>query len=166
MKDNDEYRHLSNASSLIRIVSKRLQTQEFLMMIKNKWSEGRLSDVKRSGDSFQRTFERLKRLAIRLQKTFGADYQSDNMMCDFYSRALQDEPFWTWVYDYEPNITSDKMCGKIVNAIVKYERLRKSKMPSSSASRTVTVANAMATTMTNRRFAVPDSRRRTPSASA
>lgn len=112
MKDNDEYRHLSNASSLIRIVSKRLQTQEFLMMIKNKWSEGRLSDVKRSGDSFQRTFERLKRLAIRLQKTFGADYQSDNMMCDFYSRALQDEPFWTWVYDYEPNITSDKMCGR------------------------------------------------------
>ncbi len=31
------------------------------------------------------------------------------------------------VNDYEPDITAEKMCGKIVNAIVKHERLHKSK---------------------------------------
>ncbi len=49
------------------------------------------------------------------------------MLCDFFQRALQDESFWGWVNDYEPDITADKMCGEIMNAIVKHERLQKSK---------------------------------------
>ncbi len=43
VKDKKEYSHINNASALIRIVSKRLETPEFYMMIKNKWSETKLA---------------------------------------------------------------------------------------------------------------------------
>ncbi len=33
VKDKEEYNHINNASALIRIVSKRLETPEFYMMI-------------------------------------------------------------------------------------------------------------------------------------
>ncbi len=95
-----------------------------------------------TGESLQKTFERLKRLAIRLQKTLGPEYQCDAMQCDFFRRALQDESFWGWVNDYELDITAGKMCGKIMIAIVKHERLHKSKRDTNSMICTVSMANA------------------------
>ncbi len=75
VKDKEEYDHINDPSALIRIFSKRRETPDFYMMIKNKWSETKLCDVRRAGETLQKTFERLKRYAIRLQKTSGPEYQ-------------------------------------------------------------------------------------------
>ncbi len=64
------------------------------MMIMNKWSETKLCDVRRAGETLQKTFERLKLSAVRLQKTLRPEYQSDAMLCEFFRRALQDESLW------------------------------------------------------------------------
>ncbi len=66
-------------------MSKRLETPEFYMMIKNKWLKTKLCDVRRAGETLQKTFERLKRYDVRLQKTLGPEYQSDAMLCDFFA---------------------------------------------------------------------------------
>ncbi len=47
------------------------------------------------------------------------------MLCDFLRRALQDEPFWVWVHEFESDISSEKLCGIIRNAIVKQSRFSK-----------------------------------------
>jgi len=62
------------------------------MMHKNQWTDLKLSDVKGDGDSDQKAFEKLRRKANRIQKTLGKEYHSEAMLCDFYRRALQDEP--------------------------------------------------------------------------
>ncbi len=48
------------------------------------------------------------------------------------------------------------MCGKIMNAIVKQERLRKSKRATDSMNKTVSMANAVANALTSRCYGVPD----------
>ncbi len=50
------------------------------------------------------------------------------------------------------------MCGKIMNAIVKHERLRKSKRAIDSMTKTVSIANAVANALTSCRYGSPDSK--------
>ncbi len=45
VKDSEEYSQLRNASSIIRIVGKRLETPEFIALAKNKWFDIALEDV-------------------------------------------------------------------------------------------------------------------------
>lgn len=149
MKGNEEYQKLRNASILLRIIAKRLETPEFIMEHKNKWTELTMADVRRPGDTIQKTFERLKKHVTRLQKILGRTYQNDHMLCDFFRRALQDEPFRGWVYDFEPDITAENLCGKIRNAIVKQTRINEQKGNTES----------MANTLENRRYGKPDYRR-------
>lgn len=70
------------------------------------------------------------------------------MLCDFIRRALQDELFWGWVHDYEPDITADKLCGKIRNAIAKHEHLAPK------------MTKAMVNIVEKSRWGKPDSKRR------
>ena len=78
--------------------------------------------MKKQGEFLQKAFEKLRKKARRLQKVLGTAYDSDEMLCDFYRRALQDELFWAFVLDWEYGTTAEKLCGRIHNAIVKYER--------------------------------------------
>ncbi len=130
VKDMEEYGYINNAS-------KRAETPEFCMIIENKWANTKLHDVEKNGETLQKTFERLKLYAIRLQKTLGLEDQSNAILCDIFRRALQDELFWGWVDDYEPNVTADKMCGKILNSTVKHERLQNSKLVTGSSPSTI-----------------------------
>ncbi len=61
VKYKEEYDHINNESELIRIVSKRLETPKFYMMIKNKWWETKLCDVRHQ--------KRLKEIAEAKGKT-------------------------------------------------------------------------------------------------
>lgn len=78
-----------------------------------------MSDVRRPGDTIQKTFERLKQHSKRLKNILGRTYQNFHMLCNFFRRGLQDEPLWGWVYDLEPDISGKNLCEKIRNAIVK-----------------------------------------------
>lgn len=92
------------------------------MKKRNKWTDLAFNDRSREGESNQQNFRRLKLRGLRLQKTLGAAYSNDTLLCDFFRRAMQTEPFWELVYDYVTNITSDLLYRRVANAIVRYDR--------------------------------------------
>eukprot|EP00171_Calliarthron_tuberculosum_P002178 IDg2178t1 len=98
--------------------------EEFNMNFRDQVKPGVYRNA--SGDSLQLAFTKLKRKARKLQKTLGASYAEDGALCDFYRRSLQNESFWAYVDDSDPQLTSEIMHGKIELAIEKYSRINKS----------------------------------------
>lgn len=141
-----------NASAVIREISQRLETPEFKMFNMNQWVTLRMSDVRKTGDSTQMTFARLKRRVRRLQKTLGAVYKSDISLCDFYRRSLQNEQFWAYVDDSDPQLSSEVLQTKIELAIEKHSRLVKG----SRGSKPIEI---MASSVEDRRWGKPDKKR-------
>ena len=144
---NGSYR---SAKGVILAISHSLETAEFKMENKNLWSSMTLDSVRAAGEPLERSFVRLKKRARKLQSRLGGAYLSEAIFCDFFRRALQDEAFWMYVDDSDPNITSEVLFSKVNLAIQRYRR-ETSKNPR----RTET----MATNITNRRFGVPDRKR-------
>lgn len=148
-KDSKTLKKVTNASAIIRIISKTLETPEFMIMHKNMWTSMTMASVRREGDDLQSTFTRLKKQAERLQKILGESYSSDSQLCDFFRRSLQDEKFWAYVSDFDDNQSAELLCGKIRNAIEKQLRLDRNHTNS------VTMSHAME----NRRWGKPNRKR-------
>ena len=138
-----------NASRVIKALAKNLETSEYLTYIRDQWNTLTLADVREEGETLQTSFSRLVRKARRLQQRLGQEYSSDFLLCDFYRRAVQNEPFWAHVDDSSPKLTSRKLQGKIENAIEKEVRLRRRR-------RVRTVPESFA--VDTRRFAQPNVR--------
>ena len=96
---SDKCKRILQASAFIRIVRKKLETPEFKTMNRNECTNLTLEDKKIQSESVLKALEGLKKMATKLQKVVGGAYGSDEMLCDFYRRALQDEPFWPYVPD-------------------------------------------------------------------
>eukprot|EP00171_Calliarthron_tuberculosum_P018174 IDg18174t1 len=111
-----------------------------------------MQDVRRSGDSLQLAFARLKRRARRLQKTLGEYYDSDGALCDFYRRSLQTESFWAYMDDSDPQLTSEALHGKIELAMEKYSRINKS-------ARNLKSYETLASSVEERRWGKPNQKR-------
>ena len=141
-----------SAKGILFAIWHRLETSEFKMENKNLWSSMALSSIRVEGESLDRSFSRLKKKARKLQSRLGGDYKSDGIFCDFFCRALQDEPFWMHVDDSDPKITSEVLFSKISLAIQRYQR--ETDRPSKHS-------ETMHMGMTNRRFARPDRKRLT-----
>ena len=139
-----------SAKGIVLAISRNLETAEFKMSNKNLWTSMTLQDVRSNGESLERSFARLKKRARKLQSRLGGDYRSDSIFCDFFRRALQDEPFWTYVDDSDPNITSEILFSKVNLAIQRFQR---------EDNRSVRRTETMTTDMTNRRFGTPDRKR-------
>ena len=144
---NGSYR---SAKGVILAISHSLETAEFKMENKNQWSSMTLDSVRAAGEPLERSFARLKKRARKLQSRLGGAYLSEAIFCDFFRRALQDEAFWMYVDDSDPNITSEVLFSKVNLAIQRYRR---------ETSRSPRHTETMATNMTNRRFGVPDRKR-------
>ena len=89
-------------------------------MKRNEWTNLTLGNMKKRGESLQKEFDKMIKKTRRLQKVLGTGYESDEMLCDFYRRELHDETFWRFVLDWEYGSTTEKLCGRIRYAIVKY----------------------------------------------
>lgn len=47
---------------------------------------------------------------------------SNEMVCNFLQRALQEDPFWFWATDFNHKIKYEELCGMIINAIIRENR--------------------------------------------
>ena len=139
-----------NVSSVIKMISRRLENAEFKMENKNSWSSMTLESVRIQGEPLEHSFSRLKKEVRKLQSRLGGDHNSDTMFCDFFRHALQDEPFWTYVDDSDPKITSEVMFSKVNLAIQRYQR---------EIRRSLRRKKTIMADVPNKRFGVPENKR-------
>ena len=88
-----QYKHIRNASALIQIVSEGLETLEFKAKKRMEWTIVTIYDMKIGGEYLEKSFKSLKKKVMKLQKTLDKVYYSEEMQCDFFRQALEDEPF-------------------------------------------------------------------------
>ncbi len=90
---------LRNVPYTLTALGLGLEASEYKAFIKNQWNTMTLADTRHSGDSTLMAFGKLVRRAQKLQRKLGPEYKAEELLCDFYRRALQRESFWAYVDD-------------------------------------------------------------------